>query len=109
MVVSGVLLSDERSDTTQAFWPARRWAPMTVDNSETDDCLSRIRGEFLEMPGLQLTVPQAARFWGMDPSSCRPCLDALVDSGFLVRNAGGVYARREVGWPGHRQRSNPPE
>lgn len=102
-VVAGVLLNDERSDTAPAFWPPRRWAPMTVDNSDADDCLRRIRGEFLEMPGLQLSVPQAARFWGMKPSSCRTCLDALVDSGFLVRNAGGVlYARRDVGGPGHR-------
>lgn len=76
---------------------------MTVDNADADDCLRRIRGEFLEMPGLQLTVPQAARFWGMDLSFCRTCLDALVDSGFLVRNAGGVlYARRDVGGSGHR-------
>jgi hypothetical protein len=76
---------------------------MTVDDSETNDCLRRIRGEFLEMPGLQLSVPQAARFWGMDPSSCRTCLDTLVDSGFLVRKAGGVlYARRDVGEAGHR-------
>lgn len=79
---------------------------MTDDNSEADD--SRIRGEFLEMPGL-LSVPQAVRFWGMDLSSCRTCLDALVDSGFLVRKAGGMYARREVGGAGYRQRFNRPE
>lgn len=78
---------------------------MTDDNAETTDSLRRIRGEFLEMPGLQLSVPQAARLWGMDPSSCRSCLDALVDSGFLVRNAAGVlYSRRDVGEPGHRER-----
>lgn len=106
--MTGVLLNDERSDTAPAF-RLRRWAPMTVDNSDADDGLSRIRGEFLEMPGLQLSVPQAARFWGMDLSSCRTCLDALVDSGFLVRNATGVYARREVGEAGDRQRFDRPE
>lgn len=109
-VVSGVLFDDERSDTAPAYWPPRRRAPMTDDNSETTDCLRRIRGEFLEMPGLQLSVPQAARFWGMDPLSCRTCLDSLVDSGFLVRNAAGVlYSRRDVGEPGHRERFNRPE
>lgn len=26
----------------------------------------RVRGEFLEMPGLRLTMPQARRLWGLE-------------------------------------------
>ena len=34
--------------------------------------VERARGEFLEMPGLRLTIPQAARLWGLDTDSCVP-------------------------------------
>lgn len=31
--------------------------------------MRRARGEFAEMPGLQLTLHQAARLWGVDPET----------------------------------------
>ena len=43
----------------------------------------RVRSEFLEMPGLQLTLPQAARLWGLDHDASRKVIDALVDGAFL--------------------------
>jgi hypothetical protein len=43
----------------------------------------RIRAEFIEMPGLELTLPQAVRLWGMGPDDCRGIIDSLVDAGFL--------------------------
>jgi hypothetical protein len=45
--------------------------------------VTRIRSEFLEMPGLQLTLPQAARLWGLDTRDCRDVVEALVASSFL--------------------------
>jgi hypothetical protein len=53
--------------------------------------LRRIRGEFREMPGLKLTIAQAARLWHLDPASCSQLLDALVVDGLLKRQADGVY------------------
>ena len=53
--------------------------------------LQRIRGEFREMPGLKLTIAQAARLWQLDPASSREFLDALVVDGVLKRKADGVY------------------
>ena len=53
--------------------------------------LHRIRGEFREMPGLKLTIAQAARLWHLDPDSSRVFLDALVTDGVLRRKADGVY------------------
>jgi hypothetical protein len=53
--------------------------------------LQRIRGEFREMPGLKLTIAQAARLWHLDPDSSRVFLDALVVDGLLKRKADGVY------------------
>ena len=53
--------------------------------------LRRIRCEFREVPGLVVTIPQAARLWHLDRASCRELLDALVVDGSLRRNAEGVY------------------
>ncbi len=60
-----------------------------------NDLVHRIRAEFLEMPGLRLTVRQAARLWGLDESACRAVIDALVGTAFLRRTTGGLIARVE--------------
>ena len=44
-----------------------------------DDVLRRVRGEYLEMPGLRLTTAQAQRLWGLERSDCDRLLTALVD------------------------------
>ena len=56
--------------------------------------LTRIRAEYLEMPGLALTLMQAARLWGSDCEVVEPLLRSLVDNGFLWRTDGGRYVRR---------------
>ena len=45
--------------------------------------VDRMRGEFLEMPGLELTEAQAIRLWSLDADDCRYALNVLVDAGFL--------------------------
>ena len=55
--------------------------------------IRRVRGEFLEMPGLQLTVPQAARLLGLDQGACRVVLDTLVAAAFLRWTAQGTVVR----------------
>jgi hypothetical protein len=55
--------------------------------------LERIRAEFLEMPGLRLTVDQAQRLCGVEPTLCKAVLDALVDAKFLCVKSNGTYAR----------------
>jgi hypothetical protein len=59
--------------------------------------IARIRGEFLEMPGLRLTIGQAQRLCGVDRAMCQAVLDALVDAGFLDARADGTYARAGEG------------
>ena len=44
-----------------------------------DDIVRRIQGEFLEMPGLRLTEPQARRLWALEPSLCSAVLTELID------------------------------
>ena len=61
----------------------------------TDDVLRRVQGEFLEMPGLRLTLPQARRLWGLDVAACDALLNALVDAKFLFRTRDGAFMRVE--------------
>jgi hypothetical protein len=57
---------------------------------------TRIIGEFLEMPGLSVTIPQACRLWGIDQPRCVRILDTLLGSGFL-RRSGDRYVRVDGG------------
>lgn len=59
-----------------------------------DEILLRIRGEFLEMPGLSLTPAQAQRLWALEREVCDGLLTALVTEGFLARRSDGVFLRR---------------
>jgi hypothetical protein len=56
--------------------------------------LWRIRGEYMEMPGLKLTVPQAARLWHLDQPCIEQLLNVLVADGVLRRTAAGAYLVR---------------
>ena len=58
--------------------------------------VQRIRGEYLEMPGLSLTEQQAQRLWQIDADACRALFASLVDSGFLRQTSGGGYVRADV-------------
>jgi len=60
----------------------------------------RVRNEYLEMPGLCLTISQAQRMWHLRQTDCEVLLDALVDSGFLARTSGGAFVRAGSGKAG---------
>ena len=49
--------------------------------------------EFLEMPGLQLTVAQASRLWHFDSALCTAVLATLVEQRFLVETRNRSFAR----------------
>lgn len=55
--------------------------------------IERLRAEFLEMPGLRLTVAQVQRLCGLEPSMCQAVLDALVGVKFLRVTPTGHYVR----------------
>jgi hypothetical protein len=61
----------------------------------TRDVLRRVEGEFLEMPGLRLTEPQARRLWNLDAAACSALLGALVDANFLYKTSDGAFMRVE--------------
>ena len=58
-----------------------------------DTMLKRIRGEYLEMPGLCLTMAQAQRLCGIERTLCQRVRGTLVETGFLCVKEDGTYAR----------------
>lgn len=76
-----------------ALVPSMQTIPLTA--VARDDLFNRIRGEYLEMPGLHLTPAQAARLFGLDCDLSRTLLAGLTDAGFLAQTSDGRYLRRE--------------
>jgi len=52
----------------------------------------RVRAEYREMPGLCLSLAQAARLLGLERHVCFGILADLLDEGFLRQTARGDYA-----------------
>ena len=57
------------------------------------DVVQRIQGEYIEMPGLKLTLPQAARLFGVSAHESQRVLSELIACGFLRRDRNGAYQR----------------
>ena len=67
----------------------------TPEPAQTDRTLQmRICAEYLEMPGMRLTLRQAARLFDLEPTQCARLLEALVADGFLWTN-GREFFRRQ--------------
>ena len=56
--------------------------------------MARIRNEYVEMPGLVLTLQEAARLWSLSESRSQLLLSLLVEAGFLICDKKTVYRRR---------------
>ena len=69
----------------------------TNPSAHLQELRTRITCEYLEMPGLVLTLPQAIHLWNVDVESCAQALERLVASGFL-RCHSGAYKRNTVGY-----------
>jgi hypothetical protein len=59
---------------------------------------ARIRGEYRELPGLRLTLPQAARLFNLELTGCERVFDALVREGFLATD-GRAFCNAGAGNP----------
>ena len=55
----------------------------TLHYSNRAAVVRRVRAEYREIPGLQLTLRQAERFWGLDTTTCEIVFRTLLDEGFL--------------------------
>jgi hypothetical protein len=67
-----------------------------IDTMADETLHARIRAEYHEMPGMRLTVAQAARLFNLEPIRCARLLDALVSAGVLRTN-GREFLSRNVG------------
>ena len=56
------------------------------------DLTAVVRDEYRDMPGMCLTMAQAARLWNVEHAPCRDALAQLIAEGFL-RQVGEVYVR----------------
>jgi hypothetical protein len=61
-----------------------------------DELHVRVCAEFMEMPGLKLTIPQDARLFNLDIARCERALGALVERGALSA-AGRAFVRADSG------------
>ncbi len=60
------------------------------------DTLTRVRGEFDEMPCLRVTPDQAGTLFGLNAPAVNWILDRLAAEGFLSRTDQGEYVRRQA-------------
>ena len=67
-------------------------AMITTAESTDLDAL-RLRSEFLEMPGLAITIRQTARLVGVRTERAATMLDELEHEGFLTHESDGTYHR----------------
>ena len=56
--------------------------------------VDRVRLDFVEMPEMELTLPQAVRLWSLGMDDCRFVIDSLVDAGFLAWTPTRTIVRR---------------
>lgn len=71
--------------------------PTAVTGGSLPPNTLRIYNEFIEMPGMRLTLPQAERLWGLNHAESEEALAYLVSAGFLCQSASGEYCRLSDG------------
>jgi hypothetical protein len=71
-------------------------APSRSEEHDLHTLQSRVSAEFREMPGLKLTVSQAARLFSIEAGRCERVLGALVDRGVLATD-GRAFASADAG------------
>jgi len=72
---------------------------MALHWGDMDILVLRVRGEYLEMPGLRLTPARAQRLWGLDTTATQSVIEALVEAGFLRRRPDGTFVRSDSDSP----------
>ena len=70
----------------------RQSPQQSTAEQQREQLVSTIGGAYREMPGLCLTLNQAARLFGLRDVTCRVVLEDLVKKGSLRRVRNGQYA-----------------
>ena len=53
----------------------------------------QVRAEYAEMPGLSVTLSQAARLWAVDQQTCEEAFSRLIRTGVLRMTTKGRFVR----------------
>jgi len=69
--------------------------PGAASEQRDRDLQARIRAEYDDMPGLNLTLPQASRLFNCDATTCTRALMRLITEGVLSVDEG-VFVRRSA-------------
>ena len=64
-----------------------------------EDAVRRLKEVFLEMPGTQITLGDAARLTGLEHDICQVVLGALEDARFIRQRHNGVFVQRTAESP----------
>jgi hypothetical protein len=67
---------------------------MTASCRELGSLVLRVQNDFLDTPGLALTLPKAQRHFGLDRPTCEAVLGMLADAGVLATTRGSAFVRR---------------
>jgi hypothetical protein len=70
----------------------------TLDRTDTEaefirELTQRVQAEYVEMPGLSVTLVQAQRLFAIDEPTCVSVFRALIKRGVLRRTTQGRYVR----------------
>jgi hypothetical protein len=67
--------------------------PIGAKTARVRELAERVQAEYLEMPGLSVTLPQAQRLLGIDAQTCAVVMKTLLARGFLRQTKQGMYVR----------------
>jgi hypothetical protein len=65
-----------------------------MDAAEMKEALTRIQSEYIEMPGMKLTLFQAQRLFSFSVDLCNDAMTILLIAGFLFQTRDGSFIRR---------------
>jgi hypothetical protein len=65
-----------------------------MNGTDFQIALVAIQAEFVEMPGLKLTLPQVSRLCEIPALVCQTAMGTLVATGFLTETADKTYLWR---------------
>ncbi len=66
---------------------------MAREGWEFGKLVRQVKGEYYEMPGLCVTLPQACRLWHIDKDTCDTLLSQLVQEHFPKLTTKGLFIR----------------
>jgi hypothetical protein len=73
--------------------PVEASMPAAAFATKTSGIGTIISGEFNEMPGMRLTLPQVCRLWTLTRSEAEVVVRSLIDRGLLAVDDGGRVCR----------------